>query len=146
MDEQAAFVRAICEQPADDTVRLVYADWLEENGEGKRADFIRSQIAAANGARVGSMHLWGLLHHSEKWFPDVCGVMGFEWRHWGVMYDEAVHYEHKNGRGEFFVRRGLVSEVWLTCAAFLKHAKELFSQHPITAVCLAALAASEEIA
>lgn len=28
---------AILANPADDGVRLVYADWLEENGEGERA-------------------------------------------------------------------------------------------------------------
>ena len=35
------FLRAICENPEDDTVRLVYADWLDENGDADRAEFIR---------------------------------------------------------------------------------------------------------
>jgi len=39
-DGEALF-RAICEQPWEDTPRLVYADWLEENGEPERAAFIR---------------------------------------------------------------------------------------------------------
>ncbi len=30
MDEQAAFLRSICENPADDAPRLIFADWLEE--------------------------------------------------------------------------------------------------------------------
>lgn len=42
--EQAAFLRAICDEPADDTARLVYADWLEEHGERERAFYIRSEI------------------------------------------------------------------------------------------------------
>lgn len=29
-DDQAAFLRAILENPCDDTIKLVYADWLEE--------------------------------------------------------------------------------------------------------------------
>lgn len=29
--EEAAFLRAICDQPADDTPRLIYADWLDEH-------------------------------------------------------------------------------------------------------------------
>lgn len=38
------FLRAICADPEDDTVRLVYADWLDENGDPDRAEFIRLQI------------------------------------------------------------------------------------------------------
>jgi uncharacterized protein (TIGR02996 family) len=44
-----AFLRAIVTEPADDTARLVYADWLEETGEPvqvARAEFIRAQIQA----------------------------------------------------------------------------------------------------
>ena len=42
--EQRAFWAAIRANPDDDTVRLVYADWLEENGDEARAEFIRVQI------------------------------------------------------------------------------------------------------
>src|SRR4051812_10760162 len=35
---------AIREQPDDDLARLAYADWLEENGEADRAEFVRGQI------------------------------------------------------------------------------------------------------
>jgi uncharacterized protein (TIGR02996 family) len=44
MEDGAALLRAIVEDPADDAVRLVYADWLEENGEPDRGEFIRVQI------------------------------------------------------------------------------------------------------
>jgi uncharacterized protein (TIGR02996 family) len=37
-------LRAICADPEDDTVRLVYADWLQENDDPERAEFIRVQI------------------------------------------------------------------------------------------------------
>jgi uncharacterized protein (TIGR02996 family) len=39
------FLRAICADPEDDTVRLVFADWLDENGDPERAEFIRLQVA-----------------------------------------------------------------------------------------------------
>lgn len=42
MNDRAAFVRRICENPADDTVRLVYADWLQDNGQPERAAWVRS--------------------------------------------------------------------------------------------------------
>jgi uncharacterized protein (TIGR02996 family) len=41
------FLRAICENPADDAPRLVYADWLDEHGQPDRAEFIRLQIRLA---------------------------------------------------------------------------------------------------
>src|SRR5262245_19188696 len=40
MSPDHAFVRSICETPDDDTPRLVYADWLEEQGD-PRGEFIR---------------------------------------------------------------------------------------------------------
>jgi uncharacterized protein (TIGR02996 family) len=35
-----SFLRAIAEEPDDDTCRLVFADWLEEHGDW-RAEFFR---------------------------------------------------------------------------------------------------------
>ena len=37
------FLAAICADPGDDTARLVLADWLQENGDELRAEFIRVQ-------------------------------------------------------------------------------------------------------
>jgi uncharacterized protein (TIGR02996 family) len=37
------FLAAIIADPADDTPRLVFADWLQENGDEDRAEFIRIQ-------------------------------------------------------------------------------------------------------
>jgi uncharacterized protein (TIGR02996 family) len=47
MQPADAFLQAIINTPDDDTPRLVYADWLEENGDAERADFIRVQCALA---------------------------------------------------------------------------------------------------
>jgi uncharacterized protein (TIGR02996 family) len=43
----ADFLQAIRTDPDDDTVRLVYADWLDDRGEGDRAEFIRVQVKLA---------------------------------------------------------------------------------------------------
>lgn len=43
-DEEKAFLKAVCWNPADDAPRLIYADWLEEHGQAERAEFIRLQI------------------------------------------------------------------------------------------------------
>lgn len=47
MNEHKALLRAICDNPDDDTPRLVFADWLQENGEEDRAEFIRVQCEVA---------------------------------------------------------------------------------------------------
>lgn len=46
MSDRQALLAAICANPDDDTPRLVFADWLDEHGEGKRAAFIRAGIEA----------------------------------------------------------------------------------------------------
>lgn len=43
-DMHDAFVADIIANPADNTPRLIYADWLEDNDEELRAEFIRVQI------------------------------------------------------------------------------------------------------
>lgn len=60
------FLSAICANRADDTVRLVFADWLQENGDEERAEFIRLQIA---------------LHreHPDYEIPFVRNNLGGEW-------------------------------------------------------------------
>ncbi len=48
--DEAALLAAICNHPDDDTIRLIYADWLEEHGQITHADFIRTQIDLSNTA------------------------------------------------------------------------------------------------
>lgn len=45
--DRACLLDAIRDNPACDTARLVYADFLDENGEGDRAEFIRVQCELA---------------------------------------------------------------------------------------------------
>lgn len=47
-----AFLAEIRERPDDDFPRLQFADWLEENGEPERAEFIRVQCELAKRIRV----------------------------------------------------------------------------------------------
>ncbi|HEV3384748.1 MAG TPA: TIGR02996 domain-containing protein, partial [Gemmata sp.] len=44
MSDRDALHAAICANPDDDTPRLVFADWLDEHGEAKRAAYIRASI------------------------------------------------------------------------------------------------------
>jgi uncharacterized protein (TIGR02996 family) len=44
---EKAFLQDVLEHPDDDTPRLVFADWLEDNGDPDRAEFIRVQCRLA---------------------------------------------------------------------------------------------------
>ena len=47
MNEENAFIRAAAKNSEDNVLHLVYADWLEENGQPERAEFIRVQVEQA---------------------------------------------------------------------------------------------------
>lgn len=63
--ERDALLAAICANPEDDTPRLVFADWLDENGSAKWAELIRVECELARLAEDGSgaeaifRFLWG---------------------------------------------------------------------------------------
>ena len=62
MSQHAGFLRAILDDPDDDGVRLVYADWLDEHGQPERAEFIRVQCELAlahEEGREADVELWG---------------------------------------------------------------------------------------
>ena len=46
MSEEQALIQAIFEKPDDHTIRLIYADWLEERGD-LRCEFLRLQSELA---------------------------------------------------------------------------------------------------
>lgn len=47
-EDERQLLAVILDRPAEDMPRLVYADWLEEQGQGERAEFIRVQCELAN--------------------------------------------------------------------------------------------------
>jgi uncharacterized protein (TIGR02996 family) len=86
MSGHQAFQAEIIANPDDDGARLVYADWLEDNGDPNRAEFIRAQIRLASWpgwdperfdlAGVASTHLEGrtgsfaiIAHKSRRQTP-----------------------------------------------------------------------------
>jgi uncharacterized protein (TIGR02996 family) len=48
MTDERAFVRMIAAEPGDGGTRLVYADWLEEQGEADQAAFLRLEAQLAH--------------------------------------------------------------------------------------------------
>src|SRR5262245_26615464 len=84
--QQDALLQAVLDDPDDDTVRLVFADWCEEHGHADRAEFIRLQIERARLAPYHPRHAvlaqreTALLQeHAAEWFASPAGwaVDGF---------------------------------------------------------------------
>ena len=69
MSEEAAFLAALKANPADDVARLVYADWLDEHDEPKKAEYLRAvaELARTNAAP------------SEEFLMLAC-ELPFDWR------------------------------------------------------------------
>ena len=122
MTERETFLRAICDDPADDTARLVFADWLEEHGEAARAEFIRVEVQIANRnpddenddrrrAVLFARRAALLKAHAREWLEPFVGCAresGFE--------------------------RGFVAEVEATADTFLTHGGRWMSITPLTRV------------
>ncbi len=115
MTEQDAFLRAILEAPADDAPRLIYADWLEENGEREEAEFIRFQCASAE-PKVKS---W---QQRRRHFEAIVDA-----------FVPAVIHDIRATKSATW-RRGFIASVALPASAFFRHAAALFAAHPITEV------------
>src|SRR5579862_34202 len=99
MTEERDFLAAICAQPDDDTLRLVFADWLDEHEQGDRAAFIRLQIrlqrADLDDPELSSFdaQAWELFkQHRDEW------LVGFP-----PELADAVHYDN--------FERGLLSRL-----------------------------------
>jgi len=114
-----ALFRAICEQPREDTPRLVYADWLQENGDPERAEFIRFQCEFPK---------WGSSHprfrelvqrtdsfepHFSRWMSPLPRVNGIKW--WDTWWE-----------------RGFIDSVtFASTKAFVENADAVFAASPV---------------
>src|SRR5262249_8956067 len=122
-----AFLHDILEHPDDDTVRLIYADWLTEYGD-PRGEFIQvqCQLARCEGTLTG-WDEWGelasRLPHLRQRKRDLRQQHGEEWA-WPL---------HDLVRGYDF-RRGFVEDVSLSASVFVQRGQELFRLAPVRRV------------
>lgn len=123
-DRERAFLQAVQEDPANDTPRLIYADWLEEQGRPDRAHFIREQCAGRR-CKITKGQF-------RAWFRPWWGRTAF-----GLRYttDAGVIGEAKENQ-TVFVRRGFVQRIVVPHDVFVAGAADLFTAHPIEQVVL----------
>ena len=65
MTDREALHRAILDHPDDDTPRLIFADYLEEEGEAARAAFIRKQVELARAPEYDPVWVRAKYHEPE---------------------------------------------------------------------------------
>jgi uncharacterized protein (TIGR02996 family) len=129
MTPEAGFLQDICENPDDDLPRLVYADWLEDNGDPDRAEFIRVQVRRA---RLGEDPAAGplvrraaglLQEHWDEWVRPLARLLAKPREGWlrGDYHPEALYK----------FRRGFISILDLDTGWFVEHAEELFRLAPL---------------
>jgi uncharacterized protein (TIGR02996 family) len=70
VDEENAFLASLRASPADDTTRLVYADWLDERGD-RRGEFLRVAVAARTAPSDAELH-----RHLDWAAEERCSVQG----------------------------------------------------------------------
>src|SRR5262249_44965214 len=118
MTRDDAFLQGILEDPEDDTIRLVFADWLDEHGDADRAEFIRTQIALEKlppgddrRPALQDREQQLLEEHEEQWSAPVRELVP-TWR----------------------FRRGFIDGVAMEARHFLKKAETLYRRAPVQRV------------
>lgn len=113
-----ALLASVVASPDDDLPRLVYADWLDENGDPDRAEFIRLQITRENGAATaeGAIREKVLLDaYGKQWLAPLRAPGR-------PLFAQKSHAEFA---------RGFVQTVWLTVQEYARHADRLFTLAPV---------------
>jgi uncharacterized protein (TIGR02996 family) len=139
MSDYEGILRAILERPGDDLPRLALADWLEENSQAERAEFIRHSIHVPQCSHLAltandPFPLLGMEPGEPVWV----GVPGGEgeartWM-WGETDDFGLAINDLGRDLDYRVDRGFISGVRCRLAAFLAHAGTLFATQPVVEV------------
>ncbi len=84
MNDQSMLLAAIIALPEEDLPRLMYADWLEENGQPERAEFIRLECRMARATEFdwADDKRWGelcLIAERENWTGDLPQFQNAQW-------------------------------------------------------------------
>jgi uncharacterized protein (TIGR02996 family) len=157
VNERDALLAAIDAAPADDTVRLAYADWLDESGDrpadGPTAEFVRlsCDMTPAKPRQTYAEGKW-LRNNWERLVPSlVARGVHFVRREGRWVHAQAIDRVCRGGRTE--VRRwvelefwrGLVRAVRFTSASHaLELLPHLLADQPLVQPALASLKFAEE--
>ena len=114
---------AICESPDDVGLRLIFADWCEENGQEQRAELIRVQCALADldPAVVGIQTVAAPLEsREEELLSETSSAL--DWLHGGD-----IQWDGLGG----VLRRGFIEEVTITIEDWLEQSHAIQCATPL---------------
>lgn len=146
MSDRDALLRTILADPDDDVCRLVFADWLEENGEADRAHFVRLQIECWQKGKFPG-ELGRSVGAAARWPYGRTDCPGNPWADWTgtfdlyrprPMADVVVNIaEQESQRASHYQthlvwRRGLIWAFVGSVAVWLK--RRLWERHPVEVV------------
>jgi uncharacterized protein (TIGR02996 family) len=120
MTEGEILLQAVRASPEDMTLRLVYSDWFEEQGDQARADYIRLQLPP-DGVERGDELLY---RHRMRWDGAVLRRLNA-----GPLRGQVHSRKGPVHRWEY--RRGFIESITVQPAAFLAHGEELLQIGPI---------------
>lgn len=150
MSDETAFLAAIRAEPECDTRRLVFADWLDEQGslnQCRWASLIRTQIALqflrdmASGGRALSTRQLSQgerLRSRQKALLRQVRLFGENRAHAPRYIPLVACWGNCSPRFPVacLVERGFVSQVWGSCRGFVAVCGPIFASHPVARVTL----------
>ncbi len=148
MTEHPGFLQDILEHPDDDVPRLIYSDWLEENGQEDRAEFIRVQVELwrrRDEYKVNNWHgkertrAYNALQVRERMLHERV----LDW--WGdeipkgdprqLYNNEIVIGSHRPPPiTRVYFRRGFIASVDCVLSVWQEYGRKLATRHPIERV------------
>lgn len=136
MTEQAALLAEIYQWPEEDAPRMIFADWLEDNGDPERAEFIRLQLQQARGDSGEEPTTRGraavlLAKHWKQWVAPLARLIS------GDGYEP--HMPWLREKPEMALTkllshfpRGFVGELSMAVDRMLNHAEEILQRTVLT--------------
>ena len=141
MSPDNPFLRALLAQPDDDTLRLAMADWLDENDQPARAEFVRVQVELARGVedrdrRIAlELRQKELLNaHDREWVkPLLDGLDGKEAESGGWTFGRDTYDARSTGTswGGCSFRRGFAEYFHLPAPVVNRHGEKLARLTPV---------------
>jgi uncharacterized protein (TIGR02996 family) len=118
LSDREALLAAILANPAEDMPRLMFADWLQENGETARGEFVRLQVEAA---------------HAEPFSPQACEYEAAAQKLLEKNVQAWTRHISDHVVGQRFVR-GFVEHAVVNAATFARDAAALFALEPVNSL------------
>jgi uncharacterized protein (TIGR02996 family) len=129
MDQtKQALLMTIRAKPEDNAPRLIFADWLEENGEEERAKLVREHLLHPRRDPHFGTLIWRLLGDE---LGELCTFRRGEKRHFGHQGTATVLVGNQFSLVRVILERGFVSEIRTNLSTFFAICRGIVQNHPV---------------